>query len=297
MNTIRLLCISLALFAGSLSAQDTIVYGTGDVYLFDDDTIAPTYDCRISLLTIDYPYSHGVPMARAYHTDSEILVYGVAIAIENFVVANSPTQRDSINDIMNRARLAECFMATLYQKDGDSLILVDTVPWNSHPQERFIKYTGINYDSTCITLNYGDTITEITHTFEFYFKRPHWVRDTFYVGKYDKKEASTVADSDVCQLSANDSGLDLDFVDRIIPQRNGNAKWIYFPDWGNPNSYEEGFVEPLRLFLNEIGDTTTTIFSYIHPILKPRTDVCYVPGKPWMTERTGTSAIVSGSPM
>ena len=124
--------------------------------------------------------------------------------------------------------------------------------------------------------------------FEFYFKEPHRVYDTFYVGKYEKAENYMWGDPK-CTIVDNDSSISIDFYDWIIPDENGANKWIYFPDWANPNDYVEGYRTSAINMLTVMGNYNG-IFSYIHPILQPRYDICRAPGKPWMTARTGTSA-------
>ena len=170
----KIFILSLLLLAvGSARTQDTVRYGDS-IYYFNPFTPRE----GDTLCGIDCDFIGQQAGYLEYMADSAMLVYGIActpmsrnLDILGWGAWNSHFCSDS-GDIY----------AVLITKEGEFFNRIDSVKWeNRNKTNRCFDYLSMVNHRRGTTCNLDIDTTSFT-LFEFYFKRPYIVEDTFYVG-------------------------------------------------------------------------------------------------------------------
>lgn len=301
----------------STMAQDTVRYGDS-VYMFNSN------NNHVALC--EWAFNHHFPygsfstfpvhesISQAYHTDSAIMVYGVAVCFGNAgipVAPYLPPRHDSINsemnDIIDMLRKDGCMLTTLHQGNMEtgSISLVDTAIWEYPMPQRLMEYSARNVINNCgANIPQGDTVQTYSRAVEFYFDHPHQVHDTFYVGILDRINPDPKNECFHGRVHNESQRYSIAARYAAGYEITRMTKWIYFPNAGDYTTFQRGFPPYLEYLFtssyltyltedNSEFDSTITdvgIWGLVFPILYPRMDGCKAPAKPWFVDRTDASA-------
>ena len=289
----QLLFTVLFISALSLSAQDTVREGDS-VYMFNPhDTLIAFghlgYDNAINSGNVIISYRFPQEISQAYHTDTAIWLYGIAVTIDNF---SSPA--DSIHfRLIDSLRKENCFMTTLHQQDMETgqLRLIDTVGWKFPVMERKFEYACYFFDSNSSYYNYGDTVRNTCRCIEFYFDSPRQVYDTFYVGTI---ASYTNNNKDECFYGNVEHSVSFFNRSYYSWSTNSTSKWILFQNndiHSQPTNIEDDYwYNSLSSFADSYNHTNSGPWGYVFPILYPRMDGCTAPARPWLVDKSCESA-------
>ena len=177
MKKIILLFTALAIISGNAIGQhekDTITYPNWRYFYPPLDTVTAspytsTYETHASPGYLGY---------LQYKVIQPLTIYGIAVT----PFSNGPRFYQTMNDNTryepdpkNVDSSALELYAVLIQQEDDQFVRVDSVRWHQREPDRYFKYQS--------TYTYWDGIHEVVvPVYEFFFKHPIVVHDSFYVG-------------------------------------------------------------------------------------------------------------------
>ena len=276
----------------SLSAQDTVREGDS-VYMFNPhDTLiarggfnSPTTTPATAYQTLAGGNHFANAISQAYHTDTAIWLYGIAVTFDTISAGHS-YMWNAIDSLIQ----SNCFMATLHQQNPETgqLMLVDTIGWKYPVTKRNFEYVGVCMTNYHSYLNYGDTSRGLYRAVEFYFDSPRQVYDTFYVGTQELFH--TDSKNDECYYYSSS------LYHAIMFERASATKWVQFPNndiHAQPNTVLDEIWQTHFLYFETssfFNISSVGIWGYVFPILYPRMDGCTAPARPWLVDRSSESA-------
>ena len=269
----QFLFIATFLSVLSLSAQDTVRYGDS-VYMFNPKTELVHYT-EMGRFDIN---TEQIAQQYIVEEDSSVWVFGVALVNQTVLVA---PMWDSLRPACSRATLHS------YNSADNSVTLIDTARWRSP-----MPYRGIEHETHLYCLSHTgtgapDTMRKFYRVLEYYFDQPHLMQDTFYVGMFQEH----VHQNSGCPLVGLMWELDYSAGWDI----GGGSTWIHFPIRDNYTyflpglNYDDTIIHHVRDAYADCGQKDVGIWGCLFPIVRPRTDICRTPGKPWLVDRTDTS--------
>ena len=262
----KIFILSLLLLAvGSARTQDTVRYGDSNYYFMPYDTVHNLHHSHWS-------WANFPDNTRYFgnYVDSPLTVYGLAVLSPG--KPNYKIFYDHYNYQMpDTSSIHLDLYAMLLMKEGDSYYHVDSVKWYPRNPNRYFKFERIHQDS------YGEIriIDTVVPVYEFYFKTPQVVVDTFAVGQFSNL-AYFDRQGDFMGYSYGDCGafvnvrIDFDVLFGGVMQ-GGQFQLVEVIDTpsqfvGDSSERDNNMTRDTHFYLEYMG---SNLFGGIFPIIVP----------------------------